>query len=65
MTLGKEELQTSPEPSSKEKPTIDLAKIIIACHDKKPIFAGQPDSELTNLISVKDENGLAYWLHFN
>lgn len=34
MTLGKEELQTSPEPSSKEKPTIDLAKIIIACHDK-------------------------------
>lgn len=65
MGTGKTELTTSPAPSSKEKFSIELAKIIIACHEKKELFTGQPESELATLISKKDENGLAYWLHFN
>ncbi|KTD83122.1 hypothetical protein [Legionella waltersii] len=65
MGTGKTELTTSPEPSSKEKFSIELAKLMIACHERKELFTGQPESELATLISKKDENGLAYWLHFN
>ncbi|HAT9921688.1 TPA: hypothetical protein JBE16_16210, partial [Legionella pneumophila subsp. pneumophila] len=59
MGTGKTELTTSPAPSSKEKFSIELAKIVIACHERKAIFTGQPDSELATLINRKDENGLA------
>lgn len=65
MGTGKTELTTSLTPSSKEKSSIELAKIVIACHERKAIFTGQPDSELATLINRKDEEGLAYWLHFN
>nr|WP_229309799.1 hypothetical protein [Legionella pneumophila] len=65
MGTGKIELTTSLTPSSKEKSSIELAKIVIACHERKAIFTGQPEPELATLISRKDEKGLAYWLHFN
>lgn len=50
MGTGKTELTTSPAPSSKEKFSIELAKIIIACHEKKELFTGQPESELATCV---------------
>ncbi|RYB32759.1 hypothetical protein D7234_15690, partial [Legionella pneumophila] len=68
MTSGKEESTLASQRLSKVKYSLDMAKLIIACNNKKTIFGDikdQQNIELVKLIKNNDVEKLAYWLHFN
>lgn len=70
MTSGKAEKQASSSSASlnKKQDSLNLARLIIACNEKKPIIntpKSQDDVELVRLIQEKSTSELAYWLSFH
>ncbi|HFF3632285.1 hypothetical protein OQJ02_09175 [Legionella sp. PATHC032] len=63
MASGKEESTLTSQRLSKVKYSLDMAKLIIACNNKKTIFGDikdQQNIELVKLIKNNDVEKLAY-----